>query len=126
MSNPWALKNPRASATRKGNSLFHARPVKTTRRFFFSWEFAGAGAYAQAAHSNPKHIHQVTMAVRFLIELLLQLSFGAEFLLGNFQDPVVDHAIDREVLIDEAGANVFIEHLLNARDGDRQVRRQAW
>jgi hypothetical protein len=84
MFSPWAPKNPRASAIRKGNSLFHARPVKTTRRFFFSWEIAVAGAYVQAAHAKNKVTRQTSIAVRFIIALLLQLSFGAEFLLGNF------------------------------------------
>ena len=52
---------------------------------------------------------------------MLQLTFGAQLLLGDFENPVVDHTIDGEVFFDQTGADIFIEHLLDARHGNRQI-----
>src|SRR5918995_7467720 len=51
---PCDLKNPRASATRKGISLFHARLTKTIRTFFFSCASPASGCARIPAKSTPK------------------------------------------------------------------------
>ena len=45
---------------------------------------------------------------------LLELAFASQFLLRLFQNSLVDHAIEGEFFIDDTGADVFIEHDLNA------------
>src|SRR5947208_5580635 len=50
---------------------------------------------------------------------LVQLAFFPEFLLRLFQNAVIDDSIESKFLVDEAGANVFVQHNLGAiyRDG---------
>ena len=51
----------------------------------------------------------------------LQLPFVFQFLLRLFEDVVVDDSVQSELLIDDAAADVFVEHDLNAIYGDRQI-----
>ena len=55
----------------------------------------------------------------------LEPPFGSQFLLGDLENPIVDHPVQSEILIQQAGTNVFIEHLLKSGGGDRQVGSQA-
>ena len=50
-----------------------------------------------------------------------QTPFVAQLLLRLFKDAVVDDAVESEFLIDQSGADVFVEHDLDAVLGDREV-----
>ena len=44
---------------------------------------------------------------------------------ASLQDAVVDHAVQGKVLVDQAGANIFVEHLLQPGRHNRQDRRSS-
>ena len=41
-----------------------------------------------------------------------------------FQHSIIDHPIKGKLAVDQTGADIFIEHLLNARDGNGKIRSQ--
>lgn len=44
---------------------------------------------------------------------LFEPAFKPKFLLRNLENAIINDAIDGELAVDDPGANVFIEHLLN-------------
>src|SRR5438094_9799710 len=52
---------------------------------------------------------------------LVQLAFFPEFLLRLLQNAVIDDSIESKFLVDEAGANVFVQHNLDATHRDGKV-----
>lgn len=120
ISKPWDLKNPRASAMRKGISLFHAKLVKTTRRFFFSCaaNFPGR-ANDKPQNSSRTRNRAAPLLISIGLNLLLEPAFGFEFLLGDFENTVINNPVYGKLAVDDAGTNIFVEHLLDAGDGNR-------
>jgi hypothetical protein len=58
--------------------------------------------------------------------LLPQLAFRFEFLLCLFQNSVIDNAIESKFFVDDAGADVFVEHDLDAVLSDREIGGITW
>src|SRR5580765_8558455 len=56
---------------------------------------------------------------------LFQPSFFSQLLLRLFEELIVDHPIQRKVFVDDAGADIFVEHNLDSILSDRQVGRIA-
>jgi len=54
--------------------------------------------------------------------LRTQSSFLPQFLLGPFEDAIVDDPIYGHLLVHEAVADIFIQHELDAIHGDGQIR----
>jgi hypothetical protein len=53
--------------------------------------------------------------------LRLQPPFVSQFLLGLFQDTVVDDFVQGKLFVDKAAADVLVEHDLNAVQRNREV-----
>src|ERR1051325_7739848 len=54
--------------------------------------------------------------------MLLQTAFAFQFLLGALENALIDDAVEGHLFVDETGANILVEHELDAVGRDRQVR----